>query len=118
AYREAMQGSAAEARALALRCQELLDDPGPSVPAIYVAPLALLFAGALEEATDAFTRMLEWARRHGSALTFAQVSHLRAGTWWRRGNLAEAEADAEHAIAHPSFMLRPAAIALVEIRLA
>ena len=46
-----------------------------------------------------------------------QGSHLRAGAWWRRGNLAEAEADAENAAPHPSFMVRPGALTQVEIRL-
>ena len=46
-----MSGNAANARELALHALELLDDPGPGVPAVYVAPLALLFSGALVEAT-------------------------------------------------------------------
>jgi DNA-binding NarL/FixJ family response regulator len=117
AYREAMTGEAAKARELALRAIDLLDDPGPGVPAVYSAPLALLFSGALVEATQGFTRVIDWAREHGSFLSFVQGSHLRAGAWWRRGNLAEAEADAENAAEHPSFMIRPAALALVEIRL-
>ena len=117
AYREAMSGNAAKARELALRTLDLLDDPGPGVPAVYVTPLALLFGGALVEATREFTRLLDWAREHGSFLSFVQGSHLRAGAWWRRGNLAEAEADAENAAPHPSFMVRPGALTQVEIRL-
>ncbi|WP_028067253.1 helix-turn-helix transcriptional regulator [Solirubrobacter soli] len=117
AYREAMTGDAARARELGQRTLGLLDDPGPGSPAVYSAPLALLFSGALVEATQGFTRVIDWAREHGSFLSFVQGSHLRAGAWWRRGNLAEAEADAENAAAHPSFMIRPAALALVEIRL-
>ena len=118
-YREATAGSAARAIELAsLALPGLLRDPGPGVPAVYVAPLALFFAGALEEATDAFTAILDHAQRHGLQLGFANASHLRAGTWWRRGNLAEAEADAENAREHPSFMVRPGVLALVEIRLA
>ena len=110
--------AASAARRASSRCARstLLDDPGPGVPAVYVAPLALLFSGALVEATREFTRLLDWAREHGSFLSFVQGSHLRAGAWWRRGNLAEAEADAENAAAHPSFMVRPGALALVEIR--
>ena len=118
AYREAMSGRADKGRELALRTLDLLDDPGPSVTAVYVTPLALMFSGALVEATREFTRVLDWARRHGSFLSFVQGSHLRAGTWWRRGNLAEAEADAENAAEHPSFMTRPGALVQVEIRLA
>ena len=119
AYREATSGSAARAIELARRALPgLLRDPGPGTPAVNVAPLALFFAGALEEATEAFSVILDHAQRHGSQLGFANASHLRAGVWWRRGNLAEAEADAENARDHPSFMVRPGALALVEIRLA
>ena len=119
AYREATSGSAARAIELARRALPgLMRDPGPGTPAIYVAPLALFFAGALEEATEAFTLILDHAQRHGSQLGFANASHLRAGVWWRRGNLTEAEADAENAREHPSFMVRPGVLALVEIRLA
>jgi len=118
AYQEAMSGRAGKARELALRTLDLLDDPGPSVPAVYVTPLALMFSGALVEATRELTRVLDWARLHGSFLSFVQGSHLRAGAWWRRGNLAEAEADAENAAEHPSFMVRPGALVQVEVRLA
>ena len=112
-----MRGRADRARELALRTVDLLDDPGPGVPAVYVAPLALLFSGALEEATREFGRIIDWARRHGSFLSYVQGSHLRAGAWWRRGNLAEAEADAENAAPHSSFMVRPGALVLIEVRL-
>ena len=46
------------------------------------------------------------ARR--SLMAFAQASHFRAAAWWRRGALAEAEADAENALRFPSpsFALR------------
>ena len=118
-YREATSGRAARAIELArIALPGLLVDPGPGVPAVYVAPLALFFAGALEEATEGFTTILDYAQRHGSQLGFANASHLRAGAWWRRGNLAEAEADAENAREHPSFMVRTGVLALVEIRLA
>ena len=117
AYREAMTGRADRGRELARRALPLLDDPGPGVPAVYGAPLALLFSGALVEATEAFSRIIEWSHRHGSFLAFVQASHLRAGTWWRRGDLAETEADAANAAEHQSFMIRPGALALIEIRL-
>ena len=56
AYREATSGSAARAIELARRALPgLMRDPGPGTPAVYVAPLALFFAGALEEATEAFS---------------------------------------------------------------
>ena len=94
AYREATSGSAARAIELARRALPgLMRDPGPGTPAIYVAPLALFFAGALEEATEAFTLILDHAQRHGSQLGFANASHLRAGVWWRRGNAQGAEAE-------------------------
>ena len=117
AYREAMGGRADRARELALRTVGLLDDPGPGVPAVYSSPLALFFAGALEEATREFGRIIDWARRHGSQLSYIQGSHLRAAAWWRRGNLAEAEADAENAAPHASFMVRPGALVQVEVAL-
>jgi DNA-binding CsgD family transcriptional regulator len=118
AYAEATAGSAARAIELGRLAISLLDDPGPGAPSVYVAPLALFFAGALEEATDAFTKVIEHGRRHGSAFGFGSGSHLRAGAWLRRGNLAEAEADAENALPYPSCMVRTGVVALVEIRLA
>ena len=51
-------------------------------------------------------------------MTFAQASHMRAWARWLQGSLLEAEADAENALRHPSPQLRPAALMLVEIRLA
>jgi len=45
---------------------------------------ALLKKASLVEATREFTRLLDWAREHGSFLSFVQGSHLRAGAWWRR----------------------------------
>ena len=97
---------------------ELLADPGPLPLLVFKAPIALLFADALEEAGEVFGRLLDHAQRRGSTMMFAQASHMRASVWWRRGALAEAEADAESAVRYPSPQLRLAPLMLVEIRLA
>jgi DNA-binding CsgD family transcriptional regulator len=120
AHRASLRETAEHARDLARRALgdgALLDDPGPSDPMFYPAPITLLLAGALEEATGVFSAVLEWARRHGSVFAFSQAAHLRAYCWWARGALSEAEADAELALAHPSFMVRPGVMALLEVRL-
>ena len=44
--------------------------------------------------------MIDWAKRHGSLPAFAMAAQLRAFAWWRRGSLAEAEADAASALEH------------------
>ena len=43
---------------------------------------------------------MDWANRHGSLPAFAMAARLRAYAWWRRGSLAEAEADATSALEH------------------
>jgi DNA-binding CsgD family transcriptional regulator len=95
--------TAAEARALAagaLADAELLADPGPEAAAFWIAPLVLLWADALEQATEAAGEAMDWAGRHGSLPAFAMGARLRAFAWWRRGSLAEAEADAASALEH------------------
>jgi DNA-binding CsgD family transcriptional regulator len=96
--------TAAEARELAGRALadgRLLEDPGPESAGFWIAPLVLLWADALEDATQVATDVMEWARRHGSLPAFAMGAQLRAYAWWRRGALAEAEADATSALEHP-----------------
>jgi DNA-binding CsgD family transcriptional regulator/tetratricopeptide (TPR) repeat protein len=95
--------TAAEARELAGRARadgRLLDDPGPESVGFWIAPLVLLWADALEEATVVATDAMEWAKRRGSPTAFAMGARLRALAWWRRGSLAEAEADATSALEH------------------
>ena len=121
ALQAALKSTADRARSLALAALAdggLLDDPGPLPLLVFKAPLALLWADALEDASAVFGRLLSWAQGHGSAMTFAQASHMRAWARWLQGSLLEAEADAENALRHPSPQLRPAALMLVEIRLA
>jgi DNA-binding CsgD family transcriptional regulator len=96
----------------------LLTDPGPGEPTFYLAALALLSSGAVEEATQLLTYMVEWAQRHGSVFAFAQAIEWRAVTWLRRGALAEAEADAELALQHSTFPVRPGVVTLLGVRLA
>ena len=75
---------ARKARELALQALPLLDDPGPGVPAVYGAPLALLFSGALVEATEAFTQ----DHRVGAAARL--VPGLRPGLAPARGRVVAA----------------------------
>jgi DNA-binding NarL/FixJ family response regulator len=93
--------TAAEARDLAGRALadgRLLDDPGAESAGFWIAPLVLLWADALEDATRVATEVMDWANRHGSLPAFAMGAQLRAYAWWRRGELAEAEADATSAL--------------------
>ena len=95
--------TAAEARGLARRALaggRLLDDPGPESAGFWIAPLVLLWADALEEATSVAGEAMDWANRRGSLPAFAMAARLRAFAWWRRGSLAEAEADAASALEH------------------
>lgn len=97
---------AAEARELAGRALakgRLLDDPGPESAGFWIAPLVLLWADALEDALAVATDVLGWATRHGSLPAFAMGARLRAYAWWRRGSLAEAEADATSALGHAAL---------------
>jgi DNA-binding CsgD family transcriptional regulator len=116
--------TASEGRALALRALgqgELLADVGPESAAFWFAPLALLWADALEEAHDACTDVIETARRHGSLPGFALATQIRAYVSWRSGSLADAEADAASALPHeslPGFPRQYGDAALVNVLLA
>ena len=96
-------GRAAEARELARRalapggCSTIR---GPESAGYWIAPLVLLWADALEDATTVATEAMDWAKRQGSLPAFAMAARLRAFAWWRRGSLAEAEADAVSALEH------------------
>jgi DNA-binding CsgD family transcriptional regulator len=95
--------TAAEARRLAGRAWargRLLDDLRPESAGFWIAPLVLLWADALEDATQVATAVMDWAKRHGSLPAFAMAARLRAYAWWLRGSLAEAEADATSALEH------------------
>jgi DNA-binding CsgD family transcriptional regulator len=98
-------GTAAEARELAGRALaggQLLDDPGPESAGFWSAPLVLLWAEALEDAARITDDAIDWARRHGSLPAFSMAAGVRAYLGWRRGALADAEADAASAIEHPA----------------
>jgi DNA-binding CsgD family transcriptional regulator len=121
ALQATLRSSAENARRLALRALadgELLADPGPAPQLVFKAPLALWWADALDDAGRVLSALLDLARRYGSAMMFAQASHMRAGVWWRRGALAEAEADAEEVLDAPSPQMRIGVLMLVEVRLA
>jgi DNA-binding CsgD family transcriptional regulator len=95
--------TAAEARELAGRALargRLLDDLRPESAGFWIAPLVLLWADALEDATQVATAVMDWAQQHGSLPAFAMAARLRAYAWWLRGSLAEAEADATSALEH------------------
>jgi DNA-binding CsgD family transcriptional regulator len=121
ALQAALGGTAENARELALTALAsgaLLAEPGPIPLLVFKAPIALYWADALEEATLVFDELIERSQRQASIMMFSQASHFRAAVWWRRGSLAEAEADAENALRYPSPQLRPAPLTLVELRLA
>jgi DNA-binding CsgD family transcriptional regulator len=121
ALRAAGTSTAERARTLALAALgngALLDEPGPIPLLVFKAPIALCWADALEEATAVLSELIERSQRRGAVMMFAQASHIRAAVWWRRGALAEAEADAENALRYPSPQLRLGVLALVETRLA
>jgi DNA-binding CsgD family transcriptional regulator len=100
AVRERTAAEASELAGKALADGRLLDDPAPESAGFWIAPLVLLWADALEEATSVASEVMDWANRHGSLPAFAMAARLRAFAWWRRGSLAEAEADATSALEH------------------
>jgi DNA-binding CsgD family transcriptional regulator len=103
AIEAARAGTAAEARALALLALadgRLLEDPGPESSAFWNAPVTLAFAHATEDWEPVGEDVIEWAKRHGSLPAFTMAMHLRALGAWRRGALADAEADATSALEH------------------
>jgi DNA-binding CsgD family transcriptional regulator len=100
AVRERTAPEAHELAGRALARGRLLDDPGPEFAGFWIAPLVLLWADALEDATRVATEAMDWANRNGSLPVFAMAARLRAFALWRRGSLAEAEADATSALEH------------------
>ncbi len=88
---------AAHAAALARRALAdgaLLAEEGCESPSYYVAAWTLGLADCLQESHRALTAGLDAARREGSALGFALALSFRTSVHYRRGALAEAEADA------------------------
>ena len=100
--------TAAEARELAKRAVHggvLLADPGPESAGFWIAPLVLMWAGALDDASAVTNDVIGWTRRHGSLPAFSMATQVRAFVCWLRGALDEAEADAATALedAAPGF---------------
>jgi len=66
---------------------------------VFAVPVSVLVhLDRFDEATAMCDQALAHARRIGSAYLFAAASWLRADTWLRRGDIAEAEAEATSAI--------------------
>lgn len=95
-------GEAAGAAGLALSALEggrLLEDESADSLAFYLAPLVLLWAEHAEEARRAFAAAAADAEARGSSRGLATAISLRGAAWLRLGNLAQAHADANTALA-------------------
>ena len=118
AVEEALTGTAARARSLALRALgdgALLEATGTHYPPSYLPLNALSSAHAFEDAERHFQAALADARSRGSEVGLAVTSHFRAGLCWQRGALAELEADARTALAlHAPFAFPLAAVHLAD----
>jgi ATP/maltotriose-dependent transcriptional regulator MalT len=94
-------GTAEQATELARRAladgQLLTEEPLSSV-APYNAIGALEFSGALDEAIDAYDRLLARARAEGDVFSYALVSSFRSQLKLWRGAVSDAIADARSAI--------------------
>ena len=118
----AMTGTQQQVRLIALQILGdggLIDDPGPDAASFWMVPTVLMLGEMLEEATAIFTDVIAWSRRRGAAPAYSVASHMRAMTWWLRGALAEAEADAANAL--PEITLRGipyGSLALVDAQIA
>ncbi len=117
AYREPVHVGRALARR-AVEGGDLLGDPGPGEHSFFFVPFALQINGAFDDAIEILTSAMEVARRQGSAFAFAQAAECRSMSWLCRGDLAEAEADAELALVYPGGAVRIAVLTMIEIRLA
>jgi tetratricopeptide (TPR) repeat protein len=76
-----------------------LRDEGSESPTYYYAAWALALCDRLTEATDALDAAIADARAHGSGLGFGLASCFRSNVCYRRGLVADAEADARNALA-------------------
>ena len=85
---------AADLATRALADGALLAEEGCESPTYYVAAWTLGLADHVDESEQALTAGLDAARAAGSALGFALALSFRASVHYRRGALAEAEADA------------------------
>jgi tetratricopeptide (TPR) repeat protein len=84
---------AAEFALRAHRSGDLLDDLGAGSPLFLLSLASLMYADRLIEAVAVCDAALQRARDHGSPITFALASGLRAMSLARIGHLRDAEAD-------------------------
>jgi DNA-binding CsgD family transcriptional regulator len=66
----------------------------------------LVLLDRFDEALDVLADALDKARRTGGTYLFTMTSMLRSDLWWRRGELAEAEADALNALSPGDTFVR------------
>jgi DNA-binding CsgD family transcriptional regulator len=104
AYEAARTGTAREARELALQAfagGQLLEDRGAESGGFWIVPTVLLLAHADDDAATVSTAVIDWAKQHGSLPAFSMAGQMRSYISFRRGSLAEAEADATGALEEP-----------------
>jgi DNA-binding CsgD family transcriptional regulator len=109
---EMLTGTAERARSLALQALgdgELLEATGTHYSPFCLPLGALIWAHAFDDAERHLQAALADARRRGSGVGFALMSHFRAALCWQRGALAELEADARAALALGSVTTLPLA---------
>ena len=92
-------GDSIECAQRALGDGRLLADAGVEAPSFWYAASALILAEAFESADSVLESALGEARSRGSSAGLALGLGFRALIQYRTGRLAEAEADARHAIA-------------------
>ena len=109
AYHAARANRAAEAEELADRALACEPYPPPREINMLIAALTLI------ERYDVLQRLCEdllaSARRRGAMQELAGISAWRAGAWYNRGALADAEADARWALEHAEGVQRIRAVA-------
>jgi DNA-binding CsgD family transcriptional regulator len=76
----------------------MLEDHGPEGPGWTIIGWALLLSEEYSRAESVLSAVIEAAQTAGSATAFATASYYRGFSCWRRGELIEAQADAEQAI--------------------
>jgi DNA-binding CsgD family transcriptional regulator len=103
ALRAALLGTSArevaETLELALGDDVLFGEHGGDSIAVFTAIIALTYADRLDEADELIAQALAEARRRGSLTDYIHVSAFGALVHLRRGEVAEAEADARGAVA-------------------
>lgn len=82
----------------ALAGGDLPTDPVSGGHAFVSAAIGLMFSERYEDAERLYSGMLQDARTRGSGVSFATAASLRSLVNYRRGRLADAEADARAAL--------------------